>query len=298
VAPAERDLLASGPMRALGLFLVGVAASLAVAACKHDGGEPGDAGNAGDAGDTCSGAVLFGRPNAETGLTSAQCQPECTCGGTLFAPPDYSAAFIQSLLDDWQLSTPYPPLATDPYTGPPPTDDPPGTVCAVLPQGASTAAPRPYTLVTYASQDAVTAAGGYVTHFGHCGVCSTLANLAVYMQNDDLTAPARACALTTEPDGGSGEIPCLMQLGFDLPCAQAWAYDADHTRSVCLATCLADPSSTYNQPDGSLDVCIQCDQDQSGAVFQAVAGRTRRNSGIPNAICRPCSQVQPLVHQY
>ncbi len=51
-------------------------------------------------------------------------------------------------------------------------------------------------------------------------------------------------------------------------------------------------------PDGSLSPCIACDEDKSGPVFKAVAGRTRRNSGIPNAICRPCDQVQPLVHDY
>lgn len=44
--------------------------------------------------------------------------------------------------------------------------------------------------------------------------------------------------------------------------------------------------------------CIQCDEDRSGPVFKIVAGRTRRNSGLPNAICRPCSEVQPLVHDY
>jgi hypothetical protein len=37
---------------------------------------------------------------------------------------------------------------------------------------------------------------------------------------------------------------------------------------------------------------------QSGPVFKAVAGRTRRNSGLPNALCRPCSEVTPLEHSY
>jgi hypothetical protein len=282
-------------VRTLALLLAGAAALFA--GCKP--GSTAAPPDGGDAGDTCSGTALFGNPNAQTGLSAEQCQPQCSCGGTLFAPPTYSAAFIQSLIDDWQLSTPYAPLTSDPYAEPPPPDDPAGTVCGVLPQGSPSAMPRPYSLVTYPSEDAATTAGAHVTHFGHCAVCSTLANLAVYMRNNDLTAPVRACAVMTDPDGGdSAEVSCLMQLGFDLPCAQAWAYDADNTRKVCLQTCLADPTSTYNQPDGSLDVCIQCDEDQSGPVFKAAAGRTRRNSGIPNAICRPCSQVQPLVHQY
>jgi hypothetical protein len=57
-------------------------------------------------------------------------------------------------------------------------------------------------------------------------------------------------------------------------------------------------TAPYNAPDGAINDCLQCDEDQSGPVFKSVAGRTRRNSGIPNAICRPCSDVQPLVHAY
>jgi hypothetical protein len=36
----------------------------------------------------------------------------------------------------------------------------------------------------------------------------------------------------------------------------------------------------------------------SGPVFKAVAGRTRRNTGIASALCRPCSEVRPLLHDY
>jgi hypothetical protein len=270
--------------------LLGFGAVLA-ASCKSG------SATASDEVDGC--AILFGNPNAQTGLGPDQCRPECACEGPVFAPPSYDAAFIQSLIDDFQLATPYPPLTSDPYDGgPPPPDDRPGTVCAVLEQLDAGGSPRPYTLETYASADAANAAGGRVTHFGHCGVCSTLANLAVYMANDDLTAPVRQCGLQTSADGGNADVSCLMQLGFDLPCAQAWAYDTTNTRDVCLAVCLANLTAPYNEPDGALDPCIQCDEDESGPVFKQVAGRTRRNSGIPNAICRPCSQVQPLVHSY
>ena len=69
-----------------------------------------------------------------------------------------------------------------------------------------------------------------------------------------------------------------------------------HTRSKCLSACLLYLDDPYNLADGRLNPCIQCDEDESGPVFKDVAGRTRRNSGIPNAICRPCAEVQPLVH--
>ena len=212
----------------------------------------------------------------------------------------YSDAFAQSLIDDWVLSAPYAPLTEDPYASPAPPDDPPGTVCAVL-EGDPSRQPRPYTLVTYASTADALAAGAHPTHYGHCGVCSTLANLAAYMRQNDLTKPVRACAFSDTPDGGTamdGDVACLEALGFDLPCAQIWSYNTNNTRNVCLQVCLDNFASTYNQPDGTLNPCLQCDEDMSGPVFKAIAGRTRRNSGLPNAICRPCTEVQPLVHSY
>jgi hypothetical protein len=69
-----------------------VAAVAVLGACKHEG-KPSDGG----APDAC--AVLFGSPNAYTGLGADRCRPACACGGTVFAPPVYDAAFIQSLVD-------------------------------------------------------------------------------------------------------------------------------------------------------------------------------------------------------
>jgi len=242
-------------------------------------------------------AILFGSPTADTGLTADQCRPLCACNGTVFQPPAYDDAFIQSLVDDW-LPESAPPLDVDPYSEPVPADDPPGTVCAVLP-GDAAAHPRPYSLATFPSTDAALAAGAHPTHFGHCGVCSTLANLAVYMRYVDLGKPVRSCGFAASDGGIDGDLQCLQGLGFDLPCAQIWAYNTQHTRSVCLDVCLDHFADYYNNPDdGTLNPCLQCDEDQSGPVFKAVAGRTRRNSGLPNAICRPCSEVQPLVHSY
>lgn len=244
--------------------------------------------------------ALFGNPNAQTGLSADECRPECTCGATVFLPPTYGAAFVQSLVDDWQLATPYPPLTSDPYADASTVPaDPDGTVCAVLPKGGAGPRPRLYDLVTYPSMQAAGDAGASVTHFGRCGVCSTLANLAVYMRENDLTAPVRTCGLTANGDGGgNGDVGCLQQLGFDLPCAQAWAYDTDNTRRACLGVCLSALGQPYNLEGGALNPCLQCDEEQSGPVFQRVAGRTRRNSGLPNAICRPCSEVRALVHSY
>jgi len=77
-------------------------------------------------------------------------------------------------------------------------------------------APRPYTLATFPSRDAATAAGAHPTHYGRCGVCSTLGNLAVYMRENDLGRKVRACAFAVS-DGGDADLQCLLGLGFDLP---------------------------------------------------------------------------------
>jgi hypothetical protein len=273
-----------------------ILASLLSSACSTSSASRADASAPAD---SASCTALFGVPNQSTGLGADQCRPQCGCGADAYAPPAYDAAFVQSLIDDWQLTTPYAPLTSNPYDQPAPAADPPDTVCGVLEQAGDGGVPRPYTLVTYPSPASAAAAGAKVTHFGHCGVCSTLANLAVYIRQNDLVAPVRACGLQASlAADDSGEIACLEQLGFDLPCAQIWAYNTDNTRSVCLQPCLADLSAPYNEPDGALNACLQCDEDQSGPVFKAVAGRDRRNSGIPNAICRPCGEVQPLVQSY
>jgi len=270
-------------------FLLVVAIGLLPTGCRSSD-------SAAPAPDPCT--ILFGVPNDQTGLGPDQCRPSCACDGSVFAPPAYDGAFTQALLDDWQLASPFPSLAADPYASPAPAEDPPGTVCGVLPQGSPGAKPRAYALVTYPSIDAAKAAGAAVTHFGHCGVCSPLVDLAVYMRNDDLTAPVRSCGLMPAVDGGDADVACLQALGFDLPCAQIWAYNTAKTKRACLATCIANLRTPYNLPDGALNPCLQCDEDQSGPVFKAVAGRTRRNTGVPNAICRPCSEVTPLVHAY
>jgi hypothetical protein len=261
---------------------------LAAAACARNG-----VGAVPDGG-TCT--VLFGRPNDQTGLSADQCRPSCGCGSTAWTAPDYSAAFSAALIADWTLEMPYPPLTMDPYASPAPPEDPPDTVCGVLPGSAGDAGPRSYLLVTYASEAAARAAGASPTHFGHCGVCSTLENLAVYMRVNDLTAPVRACGLNSNT--ADENVSCLQGIGFDLPCAQIYYYNTAHTRAVCLSQCLAALGQPYNFPDGGLNDCLRCDEEQSGPVFQGVAGRTRRNSGLANALCRPCSEVRPLVHDY
>ena len=246
--------------------------------------------------DSCG--LLFGTPIEATGLGANQCGPTCSCSGVTFAPPTYDEAFIQALVDDWRLAAPFAAITVDPYTQPVPPEADPASVCAVVPTGDPAARPRTYELAHFPSLEASTAAGAFPTQYGACGVCSTLDNLAVYMRDIDLGTPVRACGVSTRDQGHEANVACLMGLGFDRPCAQIWAYNTANTRSKCLTPCFANFNAPYNLPDGELNECLACDETESGPVFKAIAGRTRRNSGLPNAICRPCSEVRPLIHDY
>ena len=238
---------------------------------------------------TCVG--FYGAPNATTGLDADTCWPSVDGDAGSWEPPSWSAGDLDSLRA-WTLLDPPVAPAQDPYDGAaPPAPDP--AVCAV---DALDAAAGTYRLATFASADEAAAAGASVTHGGACGLCSTLADLAVYAGIPDLTDPVRQCGL----EGVLGEfddtVACLEGLGFTPPCALVWGWNARHTQGACLTPCLALLNDPYHNPDGSLNACLQCDEDESGDVFKAVAGRTRRNSGLATALCRPCETVWRVEH--
>lgn len=237
---------------------------------------------------SCAGSGLFGAPSSNTGLTAEQCGPRCGC----FVPRAWDADTL-ALLRSRVLDDPPAAPAVDPYevatldVAPAPD----GSVCAVLP-----GAQGHYRLQTFADANLAADAGGFVTHAGRCGLCSSLADLAVYAGTPDLTAPVRNCGLVGIGEGHAANVACLEKLGFSPPCAAIWAWNTHHTRTVCLDVCLANLKASHHLPDASLNPCIACDETQSGPVFKAVAGRTRRNSGLASALCRPCATVAPIAH--
>jgi hypothetical protein len=243
-----------------------------------------------DTGNTCA-TRLFGLPNENTGLSDDQCGPTCGCApditeGTL--PTEVQIAHILTLT----LAQPFPDLTDDPYTHPDDFIPNRDGVCAVTLTGTS------YTISAFASEEEAEAAGAIPTHGGACGRCSPLQDLAVYMRNPDLTQPVRACGLLSLQEGDDAALACIRDLGFTEPCAQTWFYNTRHTREVCLGECLRLLNAPYHTPNGDLNACILCDEVKSGDVFKAVAGRTRRNTGLPSALCRPCDEVRALSHQY
>ena len=154
-----------------------------------------------------------------------------------------------------------------------------------------------YRLSTFATIVAARTAGFAVTHLGACGTCSTLQDLAVYLEKPDLTAPVRRCGIKID---ASASLTCLEDLGFSTACAQTWAYNAQNTRRQCFGVCIRGwiKGESPTREDGGLNACLQCDEDRSGPVFKATAGRTRRNSGIHSSIPRPAEEIAPVVHDY
>jgi hypothetical protein len=236
---------------------------------------------------SCEG-VMFGRPVENTGLDYNKCRPVCECSGIaspLFTPDDIS--FFRS----WQLSEPLEELTSNPYDLPAEVTEP--CVCAVV---VDNQAQRKYHLENFPSVAAAEAAGALVTHHDACGLCSTLEDLAVYAEDLDVGAPVRLCGIFNFNQPFDSLVACIELIGFSKPCAQIWAYNVINTQSLCFDFCISDQS--YHLPDGSLSPCLECDEVNSGPVFKAVAGRTRRNTGIASSICRFCDEVQPVKHNY
>ncbi len=247
----------------------------------------------GDAVSTLPCTILFGTPNEKTGLSSEQCQPVCNCEGKFFAPPVYTEEDIAALLALVPVNPPAE-VTENPYDKPDEHQPTPGAVCGLIRDDALF---NGYRLETFVSEAAAVAADAYLTHWDACGVCSTIADLVVYMRYPDLTDPVRQCGINNIGNK-DGNIACLRDLGFTLPCAQIWYYNTQNTQKECFSVCMAALNKPYHNPDGSLNECLICDEEKSGPVFKAVAGRTRRNTGLPSSMCRPCTEVQPVVHRY
>ncbi|MCE2406450.1 MAG: hypothetical protein J4G19_02960 [Pseudomonadales bacterium] len=163
---------------------------------------------------------------------------------------------------------------------------------------------RDYELRTFSSREEALAKDFVITHRYHCGTCSSLRNLAVYLAKPDLTTPARSCGRKLTK---SSVKRCLMQtIGFERHCAETWTYNVLHTRRQCMTTCLRhyglwnvlknNMSQAHVDENGSLNPCLACDEYTSGPGFQYAAGRTRRASGITSAIERAEADIYQVDH--
>lgn len=165
-----------------------------------------------------------------------------------------------------------------------------------------------YTLQTYESWSAAETDGARVTHKDNCGFCSTMQNLAVYMEKPELTVLVRECAMVllgndgTEREREDRARQCIRDIGFDEDCTWAWFWNSKYTRKVCQNTCVALLEAPHHiaggELTGALNDCMNCDEENSGRVFKAVAGRIRRNTGLPTSMCRPHDHESWICHNY
>ena len=117
--------------------------------------------------------------------------------------------------------------------------------------------------------------------------------------SQNLTDPTRACgALGVVSE--ELEYECMKELGFSDECVSIWIFNIHNTRDVCQKVCIEAwiDGTPNNNPDGSLNDCLQCDEDNSGPNFKYFSGRTRRDSGIPSSIWRPPETIYNMTHCY
>ena len=161
-----------------------------------------------------------------------------------------------------------------------------------------------YILKSFTSELEAASEGFKITHGSHCGTCSSLKDLAVYLAKPDLTTPARTCSRGINLNNIK---KCYRDtIGFSNSCAEIWAYSSEQTRKHCGKTCIKfygllnllrnsmDKSNLDEK--GNLNVCIACDEYKSGPGFKYGVGRNRRNSGITSAIKRVDSEIFVIDH--
>jgi len=253
---------------------------------------------------------FFGIENFPYG-TCADCfcipSPGETCPADV--PPTNFDALVPELRS-LRWSNPYR-LDCDPTQDPTCDTTPPletGGACVVefsAPPDSSTTCPDnwSYTVSTFPGTLAEAQADSsslYVTHGGPCGTCSSLQDLAVYMElGPNLRDRSFACGVFGRLGREAG-IDCFRDIGLTEACATAWYYNTVLTDEFCLGICLTfglfNLPPNGHPPQCELAECLQCDEDNAGPTFAKYAGRTRRNSGLLTNIVRPCSQLLEIEH--
>ena len=157
-----------------------------------------------------------------------------------------------------------------------------------------------YSLRTFkGSVQEAQAQGFHVTHGGPCGACSSLQDLYVYMEKGEaVREEATTCGIRGISSVEEG-IECYRAFGFTESCAAIWHYNTLNTQGACLDLCAE--FYLFKRPNNGppplcvIDKCIECDEVQSGPIFQKYAGRTRRSSGLLSSIARTCSELSSVV---
>jgi len=294
IAGQQRKALA----RNMVVCVITTASVLSTGCGVRRGAPEGSPGHVSDANQVC--ATLFCSAEAQS-ESDPRCAPSCKCGRYEFSEPKYDEHDVHALRS-WRLLNPASVLPADPFGEASLEHDDSPAYCAAISVDTSPSG-RTYRLKTFPTERAARAAGGQVTRRGRCGACSSFQDLATYIERRDLNRAGRLCGLRGM-FGDKTQVSCLSNLGFTDACAQVWSFNIENTRAECMGICTATLPTKHKLPDGSLNACLACDEVNSGPTFKAVAGRTRRRSGLSSAIARPCLDaggkpvVYPVEHYY
>jgi len=189
----------------------------------------------------------------------------------------------------------------DPYADPsnPPDDPNTSGVCGIQwSDETNDTGLRKYWLRNFENETLAMNSNFSVTHKGHCASCSYPQDLGVYIRQN-LTSATRECGILGSLSHNLMRN-CLLDLGFSLPCVTIWEWNILNTKAECFGVCVWSyiTNEPFNKPDGSLNDCLQCDEDKSGPNFKFFSGRTRRNSGIISEIYRPPDTIYNMEHCY
>ena len=89
--------------------------------------------------------------------------------------------------------------------------------------------------------------------------------------------------------GEEANIECLMDIGFDLPCAQIWHYNTENTREICLealthiTTLVAHTTPVFNAMKTTAVLSLRQSPVEHGEILayhQPSVGVSRRVSGL------------------
>jgi len=164
-----------------------------------------------------------------------------------------------------------------------------------------------YSMETYESKEAMLQADAddpstttVLTHWGSCGACSTAQDFAAYLEFPDLASIGTACQTKGILNSFDAAVSCYMDIGFTEACAVIWVHNGFYTGEKCGPVCVKRTVSGFPNnspaPTCRLQDCLQCDEDMSGPIFQKVAGRSRRRSGLLSMIARPCDSILAVEH--
>jgi hypothetical protein len=117
-----------------------------------------------------------------------------------------------------------------------------------------------YELKTMTTSEVAAYASGrefFRTHFAACGMCSQLEDLAVFLEQRDLTVPVRRCGLMMIP---ALTISCLKKLGFTPECRAIWFFNVGNTKKLhayggCFGVCMTHVMTPNGVPVGDYNPC-------------------------------------------